>query len=222
MTCKGKARYKNRCCSVKVFSLLLMSTCTDIVSMIIFTGASKGENQKSQQWHQHFVFWRALWVIGLSVSTCWRLKQWRPWSWLKVGAIRRLLNSLWQAGVLQVPQSLLLQWGRDCRCHCYLDCVWQEQLYRRMNKTPQNQWAQVCCSLKADLITAACGFTRENNNQLPRTSFSTTKDEAIWVVEFQSHKQQPKQLHATVSTEQGVKIMVQDNTKSLWKQVNGC
>lgn len=109
---KLKEMYVKGWCSLNLlvfFTVIIHWFCYHHHNFIY--GASKEENQKSPRWHQHFVFWWALWVIGLSVSACWRLRQWRPWSWLKVGAIRRLLNSLWQAGVQQAPRRLLLQRG---------------------------------------------------------------------------------------------------------------
>lgn len=121
---------------------MLISTDSMIDSGGLCPGASERENQKCKQQHQLFVFWRALWVIGLSVSVCQRARasRWRPWSWLQAGAIRRRLNSLWQARVRWAPRRLLLQRGRDQRCHRCLDCVWQEQLYRGTDKTHINQW----------------------------------------------------------------------------------
>lgn len=179
-------------------------------STALFPGVSgKENNQKSQQRHQILVFWQAFWVIGLSVSACRRLRvaRWRPWSWLKAGAVRRLLNSLWQAGVRRAPWRLLLQRGGDWRCHRCLDCVWQEQLYRRTGKTHRNQWmlstaaalqfwladavVLVSCSLKADLIVVSWWIwereTGRNKNQLPRKSFSTLEDSlSFWMADLQT------------------------------------
>lgn len=162
------------------FLLLLIFSDSGMDSTALFPGASekKTTTRKVSSSSSLPVFWQALWVIGLSVSACQRpwVAQWRPWSWLKAGAVRRLLNSLWQAGVQRAPRRLLLQRSGDRRCHRCLDCVWQEQLCKQDGqKTHRNQWMLGssgwppllwCCSLRADLIVVSwrIGNTEADRN----------------------------------------------------------
>ena len=74
--------------------------------------------------------WWILRVIRLSISVCRPLRaaRWRPQSWLKAGAVRRLLNYLWQAGVWRIVRRLLRQRGGRWRCRRCLHSVSQKQL----------------------------------------------------------------------------------------------
>lgn len=113
--------------------------------------------------------WWILWVIRLSISVCRPLRaaRWRPQSWLRAGAVRRLLNYLWQAGVWRIVRRLLPQRGGRWRCRRCLHSVSQKQFYTWKNHAQVNGhsaaapmfqfWlaaAVVQKKLKADVIVA--------------------------------------------------------------------